>query len=617
MKTRNFFLGVVLVVAVTLFLRLPYVLLIPVLCVDEAYIAAAAMVINSGGTLFVDVIDTKPPMLSYLYALVFRLFGANNLLVVQLLGVAWTLLTTAVLYQIARLLGGGRAGFAAAIFYAVCSTTFNPLMMAAAKYELFMVLPLALSAFFFIKGLRDRQRRDYFTAGLFCGAGFLFKHSGVASLGAMLLFLILAARAEGTTIKEAGKRSSLVLAGFLGPVAAVLVYFYFRGALRELYFWGWVYGWRYTAQVPFREGAWTALAMIKNLVTPNFAFWILALASISSLRRSKLRTGYAFCWLWGLFSLAAAFAGKRPWHHYYAQVIPPFAVLAGLGAAAALDPGSLPGKRHWWRISLKAAIAVFLAAAVFITHRLQPQARGWMSRPEYRGFYDFKKVEHPGQKLADHIRQNSSESDSIYVWGVIPEYYFLSGRRPASRFILPDLIVGVTPGGTASRPIHIPRVIERLLEDLESSQPVYFIDTSMCVTDGDFADHPVARYPLLWKYLHTHYEIESVIDRNLIYRKREGEPEGTEPLFPGDEARKTILDATRALEIDPEFAQAYFFRGQAYYRLGQNRLALDDFNRALDLLPSRNIFFHRGLAYSRLGEREAAGKDFNTAFSPH
>ena len=119
MKNSNFFGGLFLVVAVTLLLRLPYVLLIPFLSVDEIFYALAAAVINSGGTLFVDFIDIRSPLLYYLYALVFRLVGTESIFAVQLLGVAWTLLTTAVLYRIARFLSNGRAAFLTAIFYAV------------------------------------------------------------------------------------------------------------------------------------------------------------------------------------------------------------------------------------------------------------------------------------------------------------------------------------------------------------------------------------------------------------------------------------------------------------------------------------------------------------------
>lgn len=46
---------------------------------DEAAIAAQAISIRDGGTLYVDSIDRKPPLPPYLYSWSFELFGNTDL----------------------------------------------------------------------------------------------------------------------------------------------------------------------------------------------------------------------------------------------------------------------------------------------------------------------------------------------------------------------------------------------------------------------------------------------------------------------------------------------------------------------------------------------------------
>ena len=53
-------------------------LFIPVFNQDECYIAVQADVINTGGELYRDVVDRKPPVVPHIYAAVFRAVGGTN-----------------------------------------------------------------------------------------------------------------------------------------------------------------------------------------------------------------------------------------------------------------------------------------------------------------------------------------------------------------------------------------------------------------------------------------------------------------------------------------------------------------------------------------------------------
>jgi tetratricopeptide (TPR) repeat protein len=54
------------------------------------------------------------------------------------------------------------------------------------------------------------------------------------------------------------------------------------------------------------------------------------------------------------------------------------------------------------------------------------------------------------------------------------------------------------------------------------------------------------------------------------------------------------------LELDPELAEAYTYRGLIYQQKRDWDRAIADYTRALELKPKdAEIYFNRGLAYSR------------------
>lgn len=75
-----------------------------------------------------------------------------------------------------------------------------------------------------------------------------------------------------------------------------------------------------------------------------------------------------------------------------------------------------------------------------------------------------------------------------------------------------------------------------------------------------------------------------------------------------------IEEYTMAIELDPEFADAYNNRGVAYQALGDYEAAIEDYTRAIEANPEYAIAYrNRGLAYLDLGDDDAAIEDFSAA----
>ncbi len=75
-----------------------------------------------------------------------------------------------------------------------------------------------------------------------------------------------------------------------------------------------------------------------------------------------------------------------------------------------------------------------------------------------------------------------------------------------------------------------------------------------------------------------------------------------------------IAEYTKALEIDPDVAEAYDRRGTAYFQKGDLDHALPDFNQALTLNPrSADALLHRALVHMARGFHDLAVVDFNNS----
>jgi len=78
---------------------------------------------------------------------------------------------------------------------------------------------------------------------------------------------------------------------------------------------------------------------------------------------------------------------------------------------------------------------------------------------------------------------------------------------------------------------------------------------------------------------------------------------------------KAIEYLNNAIKLQPDYAEAYFSRGNVYARdLGQYQRALENYNEAVRLQPDNtNAYYNRGTTYDRLGQYQHALEDYNEA----
>ena len=81
-----------------------------------------------------------------------------------------------------------------------------------------------------------------------------------------------------------------------------------------------------------------------------------------------------------------------------------------------------------------------------------------------------------------------------------------------------------------------------------------------------------------------------------------------------DDFDKAIKDYTSVIEIDPDYASAYVGRGQAYSNKGCYARAIDDFSRAIEIDPDyASAYVGRGCVYLKKDCDARAKEDFSRA----
>jgi hypothetical protein len=374
---------------------------------DEGYLATEARMLAVGGTLYVDVVDRKPPLLPWLYQGCFWLFGSDSLWPLCVLAVCAHLATALLLASVARRRWGGRAGLVAGVLSLLLSIGLSPEDTQAASFEVFM-LPATAAAFW------CADRRSWGCAGLTTAFAAMVKQTG----GAVLLPALWMLHRSGDRRLQGLAR---LLGGLLLPIAALTV----LTGPRSFFFWVVSGSGDYAAL----DGAWlTALGRAAGNAALLGAAALVLVTALARAPRASFRED-ADLWVWFGASALGVATGLHFFGHYYLQLVPPLALL---GTHALVRAGP-----RWTR----AGVAwTALASAVFLVLGLV-----WSTQPMTRT-----------QSVAAAIDARTTPGQSVLVWGMHPEIYWLADRAPASRYLTAGLLTNFA-GGRGGRSVGVDR----------------------------------------------------------------------------------------------------------------------------------------------------------------
>jgi len=484
---------------------------------DQGVFACGADVLRRGGVLYRDFWDLKPPGVYYLYWAALAAFG-RSMLAPRLLDLIWTLATAGLLAALGRRLLSPWMGLAGVyLFLARYALGFD--YWHTAQGDGFASLPLSLAA---LAMLAAERRRSWWLAaacGGLVGAAVIIKFT-LAVFLALPFIALLAARDQHRRARLL--RGSAYLLGSAAVVGGAAVYFWSAGALRDmieiLFIWNARYAEiRPTAPMPIVIAYQTGRFLLGGEHLVLKLTGLLAMIGVADLalrpEAGRLR------WLlpgWLGVMLAQVWAQGKYFEYHWLPALPPLALLAGQGAAAAWR--LLRDHVRSQLLARACAAAGLLAllvsfAAGYRAHfgRAINYASGGLPAAEFLTDFNDPRGDFSitaDLSVASYLRAETPPGDPIFIWGFEPIVYFLADRRPASRFISQQPLV------TAWSP---PEWRRELIAALLSQRPrcilIVHDDFMPWVTLRPYdSAEELARYPELADLLRRHYHPAARID---------------------------------------------------------------------------------------------------------
>lgn len=503
---------VALVVGLALLTRLPGLLAARAFSPDEATLAVGGRALAHGGTLYVDVIDRKPPLPFALYAVVQRLTDTTDLRPIRVVVTMLIVATALVVASEAARRWGGPAAWVAAITVIVTASALGPADAQAANFELFALLPIAVAV---VAAARGRA----VVAGVALAVAVLCKQPAAVTaipvawslwcagrwrllgLGTVSGALAAVALAAPFGLSRVIEWAVLGTGGYLSldradlGVAAVrlLALVGLAGAF-------WCGGWLLVVAPRRAPGSPTdPIDRASGAATPGQGGAVASRvqsAPAGAAAGKGTRLGTVDLWLLLGMSVLGVVAGFRFFPHYLLQLIPAVALLAAAGAARRpqrVRPAALLG-----------AAAAVVALALAVTQAVEPVPR-------------------VQRDLDAYVRRTTTPDARILVWGNLPEVYWRTGRRPAGGYTHTEFVTGYSGGRRhqVASEANVPEVdlYRRFVTRLRHERPVLVLDTAAAGERGG-RDFPIRNFPAVTALLRARYERVATVDHVPVYRLR-------------------------------------------------------------------------------------------------
>lgn len=382
---------------------------------DEGLYAHIGQEILRGGLPYRDAMDQKPPGIHYIYATLITIFGATTegIRIGTALYSAGTLLA---IFLCSRRVFGTGAGLWAAMLYGIFSS--GPLIRgSSSNSEVFMVLPVVLSVYLLLLWADRPKTVIVALSGLLLGSAMVIKTVALPHVLAGFLFVLITAYRTHGWRKTLSDTVAFSCCSII-PLAGSALFFYFKGAFQDYYYWTIEFNKMYgtTSPAEFFHRMGLGLSRTAPELLPMAAPALITIFRIFTAERS----GRTFLLA---ATLAAAFVGlsmpTKFFEHYFIQLVPPLAILAGAGVA--------------YVTSQRKSIAI-LAVLPFVA------ATAYWATTDYKFYLSYSpdqvsakkyasEVFVNNAKIARYVKERTTPADYIFQWGFEPEIYFLADRR--------------------------------------------------------------------------------------------------------------------------------------------------------------------------------------------
>lgn len=492
---------------------------------DEGEYAYCGQLLLQGFAPYAAAYTMKMPGASASYAAVMALAG-QTAAGIRLGLLAVNLATVGLIFLLGRRLVDEATGAVAAGAYALASVSVG-VMGFAAHATHFVVLFAAGGLALLLRGIEEDRRGLLAAGGAALGCAVLMKQHGLVfpAFGAAWL--------AWTGFRSRSPRSTTWgrLAAFAGgaalPLAGAFAALAAAGVFGKFWFWTVVYAREYATNVSWAQG------MDRLREQLGFMRSLGAMAALAATGAACLvwddRSRRLAPFLGGLLlaSTLAVAPGLYFRHHYFIQMLPACALLAGVAVTTVAR-----------RFHRAGAVALFAAAAAwFVAFEHTYEFR--MTPLEFcRTVYGTNPFPE-AVDVAAYLKANSGPDDRIAVLGSEPEIYFYSGRRGATGHIYMYGLMEVQPHALAMQ--------KELAAEIEAARPKFVV---MVAVAYSWLRHPGSEsrlFPWIDAFLASGYERVGLVeeiphrpskvdwgegarrkpqspDHILVYRRRDSSP---------------------------------------------------------------------------------------------
>jgi len=377
-----------------------------------AYLTVAAEILR-GKLPYVHVFDHKPPGIYYYLAAVLGTGGSVSAARAGILLV--NVGVPGLLVLLGRALWDRTAGLVAALGYLLAAPLYGGYKIQTEQFVAFFSLAALLVA---LRYREDPRPRRLALAGALAGAGTLFKHPGVATLGALGLFALVAPSEHRSAVRGRVAAVAALCGGFAVPLLLVTAYFALLGGFEPFLRWVLLLNVGYLGSSTFPP--MTNLAAQYATMLTVWPVWALAGTGLVLVlgdwaAPGRPDPGEVLVVAAAVSALAVILV--RPWPHYLLHPLPLAALLAGYAVYVIAD--DLPVDPRRARTAL--VVGLVLSAGVAVPHLEEQRARNDGLAQQ--------------QAIAADVTSYLGAGDSLLVFPASPVYYYLVGVEPYSENI--------------------------------------------------------------------------------------------------------------------------------------------------------------------------------------
>jgi len=504
---------------------------------DEGYISALGLRMIRGHWLpYIDGVSQRGPILYWIAAVAMRIGGMWSWLPIRVLALLCALSTIGLVFALAvELFTPAAAAVAVLVTTYFFTYELNPWDGIGFNGEV-VAMQFALASWLLVarvmrrpddpRGLVRRRNAHLVVAGVLAACAGLSKQMALSHAVPLVMWIALGNGDPDVTPRQRTRDLTRFTLGAVAPFVLVVGLYAATGHYKEFTYYYQRYG-REIFMAPVTLNAYRDKLKeqfdkyLFGIVVVGSLGWLLAARTARRIVDHDGPRGSGFraeapALVVFLQLLAAVFGASftgRFFPHYFVEVFPIAALVAGVALASILAPpsASLRG-RFAGTLTLVLGCTTLLSVCAWNLHRnvrLRRETDRWYQDPRT-------------DPIVRYVTERTDPADRIFVWGFRAETYLSSQRMPASRFVYTVYPAGVVPWFQATRDEEERRVTphsrEQLLADLDRERPELIIDAGRTMS-GRY----MYNYPQLRAYLDRGYCFMRYVDGEPVYRRRHGD----------------------------------------------------------------------------------------------